>query len=331
MLELLWEQLLKWNSSDSIKCVFVTARDECKAFCAGGDIKFLHGLCKSGDLARMRKFFDVEYNTNRMVKRFSKPYVAFWDGIAMGGGVGISIHGIPLLTERTIFSMPETHIGLFPDVAAGYFLSRCKNEALGLYIGLLGIHCNAAECVTAGIGAAVIASASCQPLKQLLRETPPSSTEEFMQMIEKFTVDVASFSLPNRFVDHAEEIKHAFDSKDSFVDIMDALIEMAHNDSSWAEHVLLTLRRLPTRSLEATFRQLKAGKTKDFEEVQKMEYALMLNMMPSSDFENAVYTKLIAKTGAPVWMDCPSMTEIEALFQTEGKEMPMWPLQTAKL
>ncbi len=127
-----------------------------RAFCAGGDIRRLYEE-RGGDYPR--QFYRAEYRLNARLHRFSKPYIAFLDGIVMGGGVGVSVHGSHrIATEHTQFAMPETGIGLFPDVGGSYFLSRCPG-ALGMYIGLTGARLGAADAIYCGIAQYVASGA----------------------------------------------------------------------------------------------------------------------------------------------------------------------------
>lgn len=132
MVQKVYEVLIKWQDTKSL--VIVKGAGE-KAFCAGGDVK---GLVEAGDVDAGKKFFRNEYISNHLIGTYKIPYVALIDGVTMGGGVGISIHGkYRIATERTLFAMPETAIGLFPDVGGSYFLPRLQGK-LGLYLGLTG-------------------------------------------------------------------------------------------------------------------------------------------------------------------------------------------------
>ncbi|MGH6980337.1 MAG: enoyl-CoA hydratase/isomerase family protein, partial [Stellaceae bacterium] len=141
------DKLREWESDASVHCVLARGRGS-RAFCAGGDIRRLYDE-RDGDYPR--RFYRTEYRLNARLHRFPKPYIAFMDGIAMGGGVGVSVNGSHrVATENTMFAMPETGIGLFPDVGGSYFLSRCPG-ALGMYLGLTGARLGAADAIYCGI------------------------------------------------------------------------------------------------------------------------------------------------------------------------------------
>lgn len=132
MVQKAYEVLIRWQDTKSL--VIVKGAGE-KAFCAGGDVK---GLVEARDVAAGKKFFRHEYTLNHLIGTYKIPYIAVIDGITMGGGVGVSVHGkYRIATERTLFAMPETAIGLFPDVGGSYFLPRLQGK-LGAYLGLTG-------------------------------------------------------------------------------------------------------------------------------------------------------------------------------------------------
>lgn len=136
MIMALQKQLSIWKEDYSIKAVVVQAVPG-NAFCAGGDIRWLYNAGRSKDSEQMQ-FFWHEYRLNHFIHHFGKPYISLLDGITMGGGVGISLHGShPVASERFVFAMPETGIGFFPDIGASYLLNRCPGF-LGVYLGLTG-------------------------------------------------------------------------------------------------------------------------------------------------------------------------------------------------
>ncbi len=141
-------KLIEWERSPAVKAVLVKGAGE-KAFCAGGDIRWLYDNTKK-DVAHACEFFREEYRLNALIHHYAKPYVALIDGIVMGGGVGISVHGdFRIVGDRTLFAMPETGIGMFPDVGGGHFLPRL-HDGLGLYYALTGARAKAADCMAAG-------------------------------------------------------------------------------------------------------------------------------------------------------------------------------------
>src|SRR5262245_41099020 len=121
-------KLRAWASDPQVRCVAITGAGD-RAFCAGGDVRALYDAHAAGDRAFYSEFYFNEYRLNQLIFRYARPYVALIGGIVMGGGVGVSVHGrYRVVTERALFAMPETGIGLFPDVGGSYFLSRCPGR-----------------------------------------------------------------------------------------------------------------------------------------------------------------------------------------------------------
>jgi 3-hydroxyisobutyryl-CoA hydrolase len=138
MAEDLYKTLKDYESNPTIAAVLINGAGG-KAFCAGGDVKAVVQLSQSGKIEQAMDFFRSEYYLDYKIATLTKPYIALLDGITMGGGVGVSVHGVfRIATERTLFAMPECAIGLIPDVGGSYFLTRLVPSGLGLYIGLTG-------------------------------------------------------------------------------------------------------------------------------------------------------------------------------------------------
>ena len=139
-----------WQNDDDIELIIINAEGS-RSFCAGGDIADLYQTGKAGDYAYGRKFWRDEYRINAKIKNYPKPYIAIMDGIVMGGGVGISAHGSHrIVTENTLFAMPECGIGLVPDVGGNWLLSRALGH-IGEYLGATGARLKAGDCIFAGI------------------------------------------------------------------------------------------------------------------------------------------------------------------------------------
>ena len=165
------EGLRAWQADPAIGAVLIKGEGD-RAFCAGGDIRWLHGVLTAEGAAAACRFYALEYPMNARLHHFPKPWIALLDGIAMGGGVGVSVHGSHrIVTERTLFAMPETGIGLFPDVGATFMLPRLPG-GLGLYLGLTGARLGAADCLHAGIGTAHVAADRLDALEASLARTP---------------------------------------------------------------------------------------------------------------------------------------------------------------
>jgi len=178
--------LLAWQNDDRVKAVAMRGMGKegaFGAFCAGGDIRFFHAAALAGD-PRLEDFFTEEYRLNHLIHHYTKPCWVFMDGVVMGGGMGLAQGaGLRIATERTKMAMPETMIGLFPDVGGGYFLSRCQG-ALGEYLGLTGHMLNGAEAVYAGLADVLCES---QQLGQLWAQLPSFDWTRPAEALRQFT------------------------------------------------------------------------------------------------------------------------------------------------
>jgi len=168
MIQSISHQLDKWAVDQEVKAVLIQSNNE-KAFCAGGDILYVYQAKQNGQ--SIYDIFKEEYILNQKIFTYPKPYIAFLNGITMGGGVGISVHGSHRIgTEKLLFSMPETGIGFFPDVGGSYFLSRCKQN-IGIYLGLTGARLNAANTLAMQLIDYYIPSEYLERVKQALLTT----------------------------------------------------------------------------------------------------------------------------------------------------------------
>ena len=176
--------LAEWAADETVKLVVIDAQGE-KAFCAGGDIAALYHEGKAGRFGPARRFFADEYRMNRAIARYQKPYVAFIDGIVMGGGVGLSAHGdLKIVTERSMVAMPECGIGLIPDVGGSLVLARAPGR-LGEYLGLTGFRMKAADAILAGFADQYLPAAKIGEAIGRLEETgDPAAIEDLFETPE---------------------------------------------------------------------------------------------------------------------------------------------------
>jgi enoyl-CoA hydratase len=190
MIEAMHKQLIQWATAAHIKAVIIKAVPG-RAFCAGGDIRLTYDRCKKHDPAAA-EFFQDEYQLNRCIFHFPKPYIALLDGITMGGGVGISIHGSHrVATEKLLFSMPETGIGFFPDVGGTYFLPRLPGNT-GIYLGLTGARIHSDDCVALGLTQHKVASEQLSQLIAALAQQSfgANANEAVTQVIQQFQMEL---------------------------------------------------------------------------------------------------------------------------------------------
>jgi enoyl-CoA hydratase len=268
-----------------------------RAFCAGGDIRWLHGVLTGEGVAAALRFYAVEYPMNALLHAFPKPYIALLDGITMGGGVGVSVHGSHrVATERTVLAMPETAIGFFPDVGATYVLPRLPG-ALGMYLGLTGARLGAADALAAGLVTHHAPAARLVALEDALAAADLSG-DAFAavdRVLADFRADAGIGELP--------ALRERIDRSFGQPRLEDVLAALAGDASDWARATLDELGKRSPTSLAVTFRQLQTGHTLDFKAAIRLEYRLVHRFMAGHDFREGVRALIIDKDNTPRW--CP--------------------------
>jgi enoyl-CoA hydratase/carnithine racemase len=288
-------QLAAWAEDESVQAVLLKGAGE-RAFCAGGDVRVVWRAGKNGE-ALTADFFRDEYRMNRRIKVFPKPHIAILDGVTMGGGVGISLHGSHrVATERTLIAMPETGIGLFPDVGGTHFLSRLP-DGLGLYLGLTGARMKAADARYAGLATDYVPSDRLDELEAAL-----AKDDDIAAAIRGLSADPG----PAPLAEHEAAIARCF-VQDSLEAVIDAL---AAEPGDWAAKTLSILReRCSPTSLKVTFEALRRAAKLDFDAAMTMEYRLSQAFMKGHDFYEGIRALLIDKDNAPAW-DPASLAEV---------------------
>ncbi len=281
-------QLRIWADDPDVREVLIQGAGS-RAFCAGGDIRTLYDQGKTRDDGAdyPAHFFREEFRLNRLIRRYPKPYVALLDGITMGGGVGVSVHGdFRVATPRTNFAMPETGIGYFPDVGGGYFLAHC-NGHVGRYLALTGARVGPADALR--IGAAthyVDDEAMAGFLEQV--GTAPSHV-----LLDALARDPG----PALLARSAPAIARCFGGAD-----VDSILAALEDDGgAWAGETLAALRVKSPTSVKVTFRLLQEAHGLDFEAGLVMEYRVAQRFMSTNDFFEGVRALLVDKDGAPNW------------------------------
>jgi len=242
-------------------------------------------------------FFRAEYRLNRRIHTLAKPYIALIDGITMGGGVGISVHGSHrIATEHTVFAMPETGIGLFPDVGGTYFLPRLAGH-LGLYLGLTGARLKAADTCHAGIATEYMPAARLDALEAALAAADWGGDAN--GAVDRAVAGFAADPGPAPLDAHRANIDRCF-AGESVEAILAALAAEAEADS-WAAATLATLRDRSPTSLKVTFEAIRRGGELDFDRAMIMEYRLSQACLARHDFYEGIRALMIDKDGAPSW------------------------------
>jgi enoyl-CoA hydratase/carnithine racemase len=273
-----------------------------RAFCAGGDVRAVYeaGRGLAGDPSLAATFFREEYRLIREIHRFPKPYIAIVDGIAMGGGAGISVNGAyRIATERTLFAMPETGIGLFPDVGATRFLNRCPGR-IGRYLGLTGARLGAADTLYCRFATHFISQERIEALLEALAEIAWEEGREFEQ-VEALLVAFAADPGPPPIAALRPEIDESF-AADEIDAVLDALAAGAPGAAEgWAAATRADLQKKSPTSLKVTLRQLATGRGFDLEEALALEYRLTQHFMAAHDFYEGVRALLVDKDQMPHW------------------------------
>jgi enoyl-CoA hydratase len=280
--------LLEWREDPSVEAMMLD-HAEGRGFCAGGDVVM---LARSGgsDGREARAFFHEEYRLNHLLFTYVKPTVAFMDGITMGGGVGISQPcRYRVATENTRFAMPETAIGLFPDVGGGWYLPRLPGR-VGQFLALTGARLDGAECHYLGLATHYLASAVLEEVKARIAEHP--------DRIEGI-LGAASVPPPEaRIAANLVQINRAFAS-DSFEEVLAAL---EADGSDWAQKELATLKSKSPQACKVSLRMLYDGSLmQDFADEMRQEYAVATRVVQRHDFVEGVRALLVDKDNQPRW------------------------------
>eukprot|EP00818_Percolomonas_sp_WS_P003772 CAMPEP_0117449176 /NCGR_PEP_ID=MMETSP0759-20121206/7805_1 /TAXON_ID=63605 /ORGANISM="Percolomonas cosmopolitus, Strain WS" /LENGTH=450 /DNA_ID=CAMNT_0005241633 /DNA_START=1638 /DNA_END=2990 /DNA_ORIENTATION=- len=278
-----------YNSDPTTKTIIL--KSDSRAFCAGGDIV---SIVEHKDPS----FFADEYKLDQLIATLSKPHVALWNGIVMGGGVGISVHGsFRVATENTLFAMPEVGIGFFPDVGGTYFLPRLANN-YGFYLGLTGKKLKGKEVLDAGIANFYVPSSKLDSLQQLLVRMDSNSPVDVRNCIRHVHAESTAAEAPK----DAAVISRVFDPEThSDVESIMADLSELEEEEEWAKKALESMRRASPSSLKVTFEALKRGKTLDFKDCFKMELVIAKQMLKQRDFAEGVRALLVDKDNSPVW------------------------------
>lgn len=287
-------QLNIWKIEPNIHAIIIQATPS-PAFCAGGDIRWLYENGKH-DFAKVRHFFWHEYRLNRYIHNLGKPWIALMDGITMGGGAGISLHGShPVASEKFAFAMPETGIGFFPDIGASHLLSKCT-DSIGIYLGLTGNRIAAQDALSNKLIKYFIHSEKFPAIVQHLQEQDLSK-DAFAKVdacLESYALSLINQSEVSEL---NPDISHCF-SKNSVEAIIEALKETA---SRWANKQMIILHQKSPVSLKVTLKQLQQAKHMSLDDCLKMDFFLVNHFMDHHDFYEGVRALLVDKDKQPVW------------------------------
>jgi enoyl-CoA hydratase len=288
MCEAMSEALLQWLKDDSVEAIVID-HAEGRGFCAGGDVVM---IARSGneDAANAKRFFFAEYRLNHLLFTYPKPTVAIMDGITMGGGVGISLPcDFRIATENTRFAMPETGIGLFPDVGGGWYLPRLPGR-VGEFMALTGARLDGAECQYLGLATHYVEQASLADMVDRIAATP----QRVQGAIGAFTTPPPEAKVEANL----PQISKLFASNK----LEEVLAALEADNSDWAQTELGTLRTKSPLSCKVSLRLTTEGaKRSSFAEEMRAEYALAGRVARTHDFREGVRALLIDKDNNPQW------------------------------
>lgn len=305
--------LTRWEGDPAIARVVVSSTSE-KAFCAGGDIRALHDLGKAGRQDKMLAFWGEEYVVNAHIYRYRKPYVSLIDGIVMGGGVGISLHGSHRIAgERYLFAMPEVGIGFFPDVGATHALPRLPGAA-GVYLALTGDRIGAADAVALGLATHFVPSARMADLAEAL--TGAGDTDA---IVAAFAQDAGQ----GRLHEARETIRTCFGAV-SLPLVLERLEQAAAGGDAFAAKALATIRTKSPTSVAIAFEQMRRGAGLDFDEAMRTEFRIVSRIARGHDFYEGVRAVVVDKDNAPRWspaaLDAVTPEMVAAYFEPLGPD-----------
>ena len=257
-----------------------------RAFCAGGDIRALRDGQLSGDRTGVEAFFREEYDLNLLISTYPKPYIALIDGICMGGGIGVSVHGpYRVATEHAMFAMPETAIGFFPDIGGTFFLPRLPGQ-LGIYLGLTGLRTTGADAVHAGFATHFVSRANLPALSSALAEVGVAALARFAAPLP-----------PCTFAPHVAAIDRCF-SADTIGEIA---ARLAAEPGDWAAAALNAMRGVSPTASAFTLEAFRRGADMTLQQTLDAEFLLTRTTMAYPDFAEGVRAMVGDKDRQPKW------------------------------
>ena len=311
MVHAMTQALLAWRDDPAVKCVVIDHADG-RGFCAGGDIAFLRNSAMNDGGVSGLKFFHDEYQLNHLLITYPKPVVAFMDGICMGGGVGISQPArFRVATENTKFAMPETGIGLFPDVGGGWYLSRLEGR-VGQFLALTGARIAGADCLSLGLATHYLTS-------NLLAEAKSRIATEDVERIDGILGTLSVTPPDSKIVETIVQINRHFAS-DRLEDIFASL---EGDESDWAMKELATLRSKSPQTCKVALRQLAESlKLTDFADNMAMEYRIASRVLVRPDFAEGVRAVIVDKDNSPKWDPATAEGVTDALIDAIFAPLP---------
>jgi enoyl-CoA hydratase len=296
-----------WANAPDIRAVLVRGAGD-RAFCAGGDVRAVFE--RRGDDNFMDKVYRVEYLLDEMISRYPKPYIALMSGLVMGGGCGISVHGLHrIVTDTTVLAMPECKIGLFPDIAASYFLARCPGQ-LGMYAGLTGARFGAADSLYLKLANYFVKSSQVEKIIPAI-----NAGDNVGDAIRSVATDAGEPPIAAR----QQQIGRIF-GLSSVREIVRALSE---ETDEWARDGYLSITKASPISVELTYRNIREARLKTLRECLITDFRIAQRLMRRPDYFEGVRALIIDKDQKPQWavatLDAVDPSDIDAYFAPLGE------------
>ncbi|KAL4355987.1 hypothetical protein HN51_027362 [Arachis hypogaea] len=316
MVSRLLEIFLEDEGNPDIKLVIMKGNG--RAFCAGGDVSAVVRDVKGGDWRLGAKFFENEFKLNYLMATYSKPQVSILNGIVMGGGAGASIHGrFRVATEKTVFAMPETELGLFPDVGSSYFLSRLPGF-FGEYVGLIGARLDGAEMLTCGLATHFVPSSKLPLLEESLYKVENNDATAVSAIIDKYSEQP---SLKEDSVYHRMDAINRCFSRKTVEEILYYLEMEAMNNKAdnWASATIQTLKKASPTSLKVFLKLIRKARLQGVGQCLVTDYRVVCHVLQgrySKDFFEGCRAILIDKDRKPKWE--PSRLELVSDSDVDG-------------
>ena len=302
--------LIEWRDDPDVRIILID-HAEGRGFCAGGDVVTIAQSVDGAEEAARAFFFD-EYRLNHLEYTYPKPGVAFMDGVTMGGGVGIACPcRYRVATERTLLAMPETTIGIFPDVGGGRYLSRLRGR-LAQFLALTGARLDGAECFRLRLATHYLPSGRLEEAKERIIAQP--------FRVEAILDELSEVNVPDaRIMGNLDKINWLFAS-DRLEDILEALDRAAETGDEWAATEAATIRNKSPMACKVTLKMLVESPYQlHFVDEMRMEYGIMVRLIHHPDFREGVRALLIDKDNAPNWQPTnPAVigdAEVAAFFE----------------
>ncbi|MDH2329143.1 enoyl-CoA hydratase/isomerase family protein [Cereibacter sp. SYSU M97828] len=302
-----------WEHDQKIDAILIKSTSG-RAFCAGGDVRAI-GILPTAEarVAKGSDFFGEEFTLNRRINRLAKPYISLIGGIAMGGGLGLTVHGSHRIVGDDVrMAMPETVLGYFPDIGATWFLNRCPG-ALGRYLALVGPQIGAADAVFSGLATHHVPTAAFDEIVQALVSAPALDAAKVDAIVSEYATKPQGGHFAER-----QGVVDALFGQDDLEKVVEA-VGQAGADTPWVEEAAKALGRAAPMSLRATWHRMLEGRGKSVEDVLIDDYRMALRMIARDDFAEGVRAILVDKDQNPKWspsaLSQTSVADVEALLR----------------